>query len=842
MAQVFDFKNDYVGLSTAQTEENIELYGYNSDTRLDEKTKGYRPVKAFINLRVLLMAASAGVSIWYGYTVEDGVWNIFAGFVLVMLCAMYIATELKKNTSSDRYFFELKKRSKTEFRVVRDGEFRTVRRELIVPDDILILSAGESVPADAHLLEIKDLTADESVFTGDKTPVKKITGSDSTSENLKKSCIYKGTKIVSGELVARVSATGVDTKYYKQYGAVKENDEYYTALEKTVIRISDIFTAAAAVMLIIGVVTYIDIRADLTIAQMIYGSFYPAAAFALCFIPSETASLLRLYYAKGSRLLEEKNIWVKNLSTVEYINAATCILIDKSGMVVKRNMQVADELTGNTELMSNISVLSCMKDTDDPFDRAIILNASFNGRDTSELMENELVKSYPFDDTEGCSGNIWIVGGARLMCIKGTPDKVLPMCDVPVDMLYTVQNKQLSYAQQGYNVLAVAYAKLPDDAALPERLTEGHYSFMGLIAFEYQTKDYIPAAVLGCQKAGVRVIMTTGDSAEAALAVAKKIGIKGDSVVTGDMLMSGEDIDFSDVGVFARVTSEMKPELIRRLQKSGEVVMITGESASDSDLLELADIGVSIAKDVTGAAFEECDVVVGNDSFETVNEILSTARQSHLNIKRCICASLTALVTLVIFAIFDLIVGPGFIVSPVLGGLLTVLAIPAASYMFCEHTADMRNSTRPSMYIGRGKLRKSFFLRPLLQGIGLAAAEIVYYLISSGIGNNDADTLAKLEPLSRSGFLLIFVFGLLLTCWANLSERNIINGFASGQTFSWLVTGLMVGISLIIVYVPYLNMFLGFGAPDVLQIMIALGITALLQIPAELMRMTFGNK
>lgn len=841
LAQVFDFKNDYTGLEPAQAEENLDLYGYNSDTKLDEKTKGYNPLKAFINLRMVLMASAAGVSIWYGYASEEGVWSIFAGFVLIMLCVIYGATELKKNTDSDKYFFELKKRSKTEFRIIRGGEFKTIRRELIVPDDIMVLSAGESVPADAHLLEIRDLTVDESVFTADKTPVKKITGADSTSENLKRSCIYKGTKIVSGELVARVTGTGVDTKYFKQYGAVKETDEYYTSLEKTVMRISDIFTAAAAVMLVIGVVTYIDIRADLPIAQMIYGAFYPSAAFALCFIPSETASLLRLYYAKGSQLLEEKNIWVKNLSTVEYINAVTCILIDKSGMVTKNNMQVADELTGNPAMLSNISVLSCMKDTEDPFDKAIILNASFNGNDTSELMENELIKSYPFDDTEGCSGNVWIVGGARLMCIKGTPDKLLPMCDVPVDMLYTVQNKQLSYARQGCNVLAVAFAKLDDDAELPERITDGHYSFMGLIAFENQTKDYIPAAILNCQKAGIRVIMTTGDSAEAGLAVARKIGIKGDTVVTGDMLMSGEELDFSDVGVFARITSEMKPELIRRLQKSGEVVMITGESASDSDLLELADIGVSIAKDVTGAAFEECDVVVGNDSFETVTEILSTARQSHLNIKRCICASLTALITLVVFAVFDLFVGTGFVVSPVLGGMLTVLAVPAASLMFCEHTADMKNSTRPSMYIGRGKLRKSFFLRPLLQGLGLAASEIIYYLISSGIGNNDEETVAKLLPLSQSGFLLIFIFGLLLTCWANLSERNIIDGFRSGQTLSWLITGIMVGVSLIIVFVPYLNSFFGFGAPDILSAAIALVITVVLQIPAEIMRATFGK-
>ncbi len=835
LARIYDFKNEYTGLDSARVEENIGLYGYNSDTRLDEKTKGYSPLRAFFNLRFLLMLAAAAVSIWHGVTATDDYTEMITGIILAVLCGVFAATEIVKNTRCDKYFFDMRARAKTEFRIVREGEIRNIRRELIVPDDIIILGAGESVPVDAHLLEIQDLSVDEGIFTGSKTPVTKIIGSDSVNEEIKRSCIYKGTKIVTGMLVARVTGTGVDTRFFKEFGAMKETEEYYTTLEKTVLRISGIFTAVSAVMLAIGAMMFINVRVDIPLGDMIYNTVYPTVAFALCFLPAETASLIRLYYIRGAQKLIDKHIWVKNLRTVEYINAASCILIDKTGMITERNMQIADELTANAAMMSNVSVLSCMKNSSDPYDKAIILRSAFNGVDNESLLSNEHIKEYPYNETEGASGNLWTVGGARLLCIKGSPDKLLPLCDVPADMLYTVQTKQISYGKQGCNVLAVAFAKLAEDAGVPAKISDVRYSFMGLIALENQTKDYIPAAIIGCRKAGIKVIMTTGDSPESALTVANKVGIKGSTVITGDMLRSDEDIDFSDVCAFARITADMKPEIIRRLQAAGEVVMITGETASDSDLLELADIGVSIAADVVGAAFEESDVVVGSDSFETVTDIVTTSRQTHLNIKRCISTSLTALLTMIFFAAFDLLNGGEFIISPVLSSVIGVLLVPVMAFMYFDNTHDVKNLTEPSVYIGSGHLRLSFFLRPLIQALGLGAAEVIYYLISSG-GSSET-----LSDLSRSGFLLIFVFGMLLTGISNLGRDSIIDTFRSPQTFAWLAAGVVFAFSLMIVFIPVVNGALGFAAPDILSLLIALAITAALQVPAALIRMTMNK-
>ena len=828
MAQILDFRNDYTGIDPDKADDNIELYGYNSDTKLDEKTKGYEPITAFFNLRFIIMIICSLLSFIYGIDSDNGYEYICSGTVLLILAGAYSAIEIIKNTSCDEYFFELKRRAKTTFRVMRDSEIRHIRRELIVPDDILILEEGESVPADAHLLEIKDLTVDESIFTGSKAPVSKITGADNLNEEIKKSCIYKGTKIISGSLVARVFATGVDTKYFKTFGAPEETDEYYTAFEKIVVKVSNIFSIIAAVMLVFGAFFHfsaINIKLDNPILNSFYNTFYPAAAFALCFIPASTASLIRLYYINGAKKIEEKNSSVKSLKTLEYINAVTCVLIDKSGMITKNHMHVADIYTANSNMMTNISVLACGNSGNDLFDKAIILNAAFNGVEVNEIRQNKCIKEYPFDENEGAVGNLWIVGGKRLLCVKGAPEKMLPLCDVPNDMLYTVQNKQISYGQQGCNVLVTAFAQLGDDAPIPERISEAHYSFMGLIAFTNQTKDYIPAAIRNCHRAGIRVIMTSGDSPETSLAIAKKIGIKGETVVTGEMLENDEDFDVYDTGVYARITAEQKPLIIKKLREAGEIVAITGESASDSDMLELADVGISLAKNVSGAAFEACDMITGSESFEAVTDIVRISRQTHINIKRCIGISFTALISMILFALFNIVVGGELLYTPVAVSLINVITVPAAAMAFIKNTQDIKDTMESSSYIGSGVLNKLFFLKPVIQAIGTAASEIVFFLISS-------DEISDSSGLSgiRGGLFLLFITGLILSCHTDLMGKNIKEHFSKNNSFVWMITGIILAVSLILVFVPYVDLVFGFSCPDILKLLIGVLISAAFQV------------
>ena len=836
VAQLKDFKNDYTGLSDEKVAEHIKLYGYNSETKQEEKEKGFSVIGVFFRFRFILLAAASALSFFYG--------EIVSGAIIAALALTYVITEIIKGRKCEEIVFRMKQSAKTTCNTVRDGEMRLVYREHLVPDDIIILEEGENVPADAHLLEIHDLTVDESIFTGDRTPVQKITGADSLNEDLKRSCIYKGSKIVSGRLVARVTATGVDTKLFKTYGSEDELDGYLTATERTVRRVCSILTLASAVILAFSALfrfTAIDIFDENPVLNTIYNTFYPAIAFALCFIPAEVESFIRIYYIKGVKRLNERGAVVRNLNTIEHLSAVSCICIEKTGNITKSRMELADEVTSNSQMMTNVSVLSCEKKAETgAIDQAIILAATFKGTDVAELQENELLKEYPYDSSVGASGNLWNINGSRLLCIKGSPDILMPLCDVPADMLYTVQNKKIAYEKQGYLVLASAFIALSDEDEIPDKLSNLRYSFIGLMAFDTPTKDNIPYAVKSCAKAGIKVVMTTGDSPETAVSIARRIGIKNDGVITGEQLReaaaTGEKLDLTDVGVFARITPEQKIDVIRYLQEAGEIVAVAGDRNADSNILEQADVAITAAAGATGASAEASEVTVSDCDFENVVDVLKVARQIYGNVKRCISLNITALITLAVFAGLNLFLGTQQVITPLLYGIIGVLIIPVLSLMFLDNSSDLKADIKASNFIGTGKIRRGFFVRPLVQAFGLCAAEIVFYLISSGYGINSEETVAQLTGQSASNFLLIFVFGIIISGWINLSERSVIDALRAGQSFAGLLSGAVVLFALLLVFVPFVNTATGLDSVNVLMPVIALVITLVSQIPSEIMK------
>lgn len=845
LVKLTDFKNDYTGLSEDKIAEHIKLYGYNSENKQEEKEKHFSAVRVLFRFKLLLLVAASALCFIYGLVVEtEDFSHIISGGIIALMAVVYLITEIIKGKKCEETVNIMKQNSKTTCHVVRDRELQTIYRENLVPDDIIVLEAGENVPADAHLLEINELTVDESVFTGDRTPVQKITGADSLSEELKRSCVYKGSKIVSGRLVARVIATGVDTRLFKTYGSVQEGDGYITSTEKTVKRVCHVLTLASAVILAFSALfrfTTIDIFSDNPALNTIYNTFYPAIAFALCFIPGEVESFIKIYYIKGVKRLTERNASIKNLNSIEHLSAVSCICIDKTGNITKNRMELADEVTSNPQMMTNISVLSCKKENaTSPIDQAIILAATFKGTDIAELQENELLMEYPYDTAVGASGNLWDVNGTRLLCIKGSPDVLMPLCDVPSDMLYTVQNKKISAEKMGCKVISVAFAQLSDEDEIPEKLTGIRYNFIGLMAFDTPTRDNIPYAVKSCNKTGIRVIMTTGDSPEAALSIARRIGIKNEGIITGEQLRNavetGEAPDLTDVGIFARITPDQKTDIIKFLQDSGEVVAVSGDANADSNILEQADVGITASGNALGASGEACEVVVSDNDFENVVDILKVARQIYGNVKRCISLNITAVITIAVFAALNLFLGSQQVITPVLYGIIGIILLPALSLMFLDNSSDLRSDVKPSKFIGTGRIRKGFFIRPLVQAFGLCAAEIVFYLISSGYGINSEETVAQLTGQSASNFLLIFVFGMIISGWINLSEKSIMEAFKAGQSFAGIISGAAVLLALILVFVPVLNTALGLDSVNVLMPILALVITLVSQIPSEIMK------
>ena len=834
----------YKGLTAEEAAERLDMYGYNSDSRLDEADGDFKVFGVLFSFRFLVMVISSGFILSVGRVAE--------GFVMLLLAAFYSATEIFKGVKCRDAFHELKRVSGVKFRVLRDGAIVLIRKENIVPDDIIILQEGESVPADAHLLEAGGLSADESLFTGDRAPALKRAGADGKND-LKQTCIYKGTRILSGNAVARVTATGIDTKKCRELGEDHETHKkaYKTGIETAAGKVSPVFYAAAAIFFVLYfLITFFGNGADSfdSFGELTVNLLIPAFSLALCFVPAETPKLVRAHYLYGAFSLLNKNCVVKDLNAMENLSAITAICVDKTGIITKSHTEPIDEYTTDAETLSRISVLSCDPSDATSLDRAIILGAAFKGVDVKTLQDNELVCRYPFSEETKLGGNLWRINNSLLLCVKGSPESVLMRCDLQPDYLFSVQQKQQKYSEQGHRVIAVAYARIAaenDGAAAergiaPESVYDADYTFVGLIAFTNKTRDSVPVAVRSCYRAGVKVIMTTGDSADAAVAIGRKIGFADASAVTGDYLRdclkNGDAPEITDVNIFARVTPDQKPYIISLLRENGEIVAVTGIGAADVEALGQANVGVALPQETSGAAKEVCGLVLADDDFNSVVDALKETRQIHYNIKQTIGTVVCAVTAAVMFALFCLFSGNSIGVnalSPAAVCLPAVLFLPLLTLAFFGNRADIKGTMSPSGFVGRGALDKRFVIKAVTQGLCASLSVLIFQLI---LKEQSAGVLHSCFLASVTGALIGTVAVNLSSCI--LSYKLLKEKGNAART----VIAISLGLLTALVYIPFVNSAFGLSAMNPL-IFIAVILTGIIsQMWVEIPKIREGLK
>lgn len=807
MSQILNFSNDYNGLSSEKAERNLETYGLNSVYAEDEYSSGVG--KALINPRLFIMLGATVLSALTG--------NIGAFCAMLILTAGYIGITCYSQTRLSDRERALKRLSGIKFRTVRDGKLTLIRKEYLVPDDIIVLHAGECVPADAYLLEAQGLAVDESVITGSSTPVVKETGRDGGKTVPKKNCIYKNTLVLKGEAIARVFATGEDVVCDE-----KNLHEAPTAYETAVTRVTPYLNIAALAVLVISAVFSIVSSVGTDIMSSIAPSLLNACGFALCFTPPMLSMIVKGYYVRGAHRLSRKHALVKNLNSLEKLNAITCVCVEKSGTITKSHLEVASIFTSNDAMFTNVSVLACEKNPSNSVDSAILFNASFGGADIKELQSEELIASYPFSEENKMAGNIWRVNGTKILCVKGSPDVILAQCDLSASNMQSVSSRLTELTRDGQQVLAVAYRTFEEDDEIPSTLFGVVFSYIGLIGFTNSTRDTIPFAVKSCYKSGVDVIMTTGDSEDTAEAIARKIGLRDGRIITGEMLrrskLYGEPLDLTDVNIFARVTPEQRREIVKMLRERGEIVATSGDDMEDVEVLRTADVGIAVSGGACPAATEACDLLMGDENFIAVVDAIKDCRQIHLNMKRSIKITLCAFTCLVLLSLVSLVTGTGFF-TPQLSSLLLLVIVPACALLFLENSADPRSQYKSSGLIGKGKIDRSFFPDMLIRSASLFIGILIVFALSMGL---DAS-------VRRSLVFFMFSLGLTLQSLSLMSNTKTIPRLIKEKRsgFALMGAGLITLLTLLLTFIPFVNSAFSLGTPDLSVALIALLFTVL---------------
>jgi Ca2+-transporting ATPase len=894
-AKILKFKGDYSGLDSRVAEDNLLFYGHNSEVKQEEPRK-IRFYGVFRHLRLYLMLL-ATVLYYLGDMVTQG-------SLLMLLTLGYCAFEILMENHCDRKVRELTSATGVAVRVVRDGVIVLAKSEKIVQDDLIILQGGESVPADAHILEAQEVTVDESIFTSSSNPVKKYPGSDGKHE-LKQSCVYKGTKVLSGILIARVFATGQDVKIRPK---VKSAREYHsTEFELLINKVSTLFTYGAAVLLTL--VAFLRLLSLGTIVGtleegdsllvLITAAVIPAVSFGLCAIPVSLSKIVRFYYVNGASKLAGKYGEIKNLRALEALNSVTVVCIGKDTVVDCCNTPLVAENADNKEMLMRIAALSCTPSIspDNSYERAIYVSSAFKHIDVRELHENTLVQRY-VPEKEGnynkINGNLWDINGSRLLCIKGAPDVILSLCNMTADKLAEAKRIHSQYEQEGHCVFAVAFAKIPKKRKIyeedgveyveeidcvPENVAETKYSYMGLLAFSSGVKDNIPAAVKACYRAGVKVVMFTPDNKEAALAVAEKIGLQPDvgsaglsqsrrsCIITGEELerakSEGVVLGCGGVNIYAEVTTEQKADIISLLRATGEKTAVFGgncPSCSNTDALELADVRIAVARHTTdrewdngmdtmsqfttGTACEACDFIMEGDGFIKAADTFREARQMHRNIKRCISAAISTFLVVFLFAFVNLLVdGGSFVLEAVLISTVTVLIVPALTLIFSDNDLDLRSHMQPSPFIGRGKINRSFLIAAGIQGLSMFAAALALYLIFRTVEGYTVEKLrAIFFNLFTAGGIAMTWVG--LSCskpfWRSLRRRGSVLRDWRNNPAIVISVGLLL-FAVLMTYLPFFNSSFGLGAVNPLVLLLSVVVGAVSQLWFDFVKKRFNE-
>ncbi len=663
------FGSDQDGLSNEEASIRLARDGYNEVSARKEHGPVHRFLKQFASPLIYLLLIAAVITLFFG-KYADAV--VIALVVLANAIIGFIQEGKAQNALES-----LSKLLVPEARVLREGVSKVLPSRELVVGDVVLLEAGDRVPADLRLFYVKNLRADESILTGESVPVEKNIATINTgcaSFGDQKNISFAGTLISQGQGRGIVVATGNDTQIGRISEFIRESKEISTPLLRKMARLSVILSV---VIVVIAALTFaIGLLQGYDTVEV----FMASVSLAVAAIPEGLPAVITISMAIGVNRMAARNTIIRTVPAVETLGSATVICTDKTGTLTRNQMTVTQvyaagktyAVTGagyspEGDFLLNGSKVDPLQDKAlmETLKAGVLCNdASFKGTDNidGDPTEGALLVSglkagkfylprkdvVPFEPEQRFMATLHEKeDGSRMIYVKGSPETVLDMCVsqfdgndlVPVDTEGIMQAAE-QMASEALRVLAMAYRDVPKDVAGIEAEDIGDLVFVGLQGMMDPPRDDVMEAIAKCKTAGIRVIMITGDHLKTAYAIATKIGIESADALSGSDMekMSDEHLGekLDHVSVFARTSPEDKLRIVKLLQKKGEVVAVTGDGINDAPALKTADIGVAMGLTGTEVAKEASDMVLADDHFSSIVAAIEEGRDVYSKIQKII--------------------------------------------------------------------------------------------------------------------------------------------------------------------------------------------------------------
>lgn len=655
------------GLNEKQVEDKQNKFGLN---KLEEKKKEsivIKFIKQFNDFMIIILIIASIISAVVARL--EGSNDYFDSIIIIAIVVFNAIMGLVQEAKAEKSLEALKKMTAPTCRVKRNGKISTIKSEQIVPGDIVLLEAGNYVPADCRLISSSNLKIEESSLTGETVPVLKEANSilkEKTALGDMVNMAFSTTIVVNGHGEAIVTDIGMNTKVGKIAKMIITNEAPETPIQKKLGEVGkSLGIACLGICILIFV---IGLLKKIEPIEM----FMTSVGLAVAAIPEGLPAIVTIMLSIGVTKMARKNSIIRKLPAVETLGSSSVICSDKTGTLTQNKMQVTKiaNINGETNDKEYIKWLMGMATmctdveiskengkmelTGEPTEKAIVSKALDEGQNKNELYNvMKRVKDIPFDSSRKMMTTIHKMPNGYRVITKGAPDVLLKRCNKVYDngnvttLDYSktklIENQNNKMADEALRVLAIAYLDIPN---LPSRIdtetVEKNLIFIGLIGMIDPPREGVKEAVATCKKAGIKTVMITGDHIITAKAIAKDLGILRGS----DLAITGEELDkipqavlqrnIMNYSVFARVTPEHKVRIVKAYQSTGAVVAMTGDGVNDAPALKNADIGIAMGKNGTDVAKNAADMVLTDDNFVTIVEAVKQGRNIFDNIKKAV--------------------------------------------------------------------------------------------------------------------------------------------------------------------------------------------------------------
>jgi Ca2+-transporting ATPase len=700
------------GLSYAEAERRLSQFGLNQIAKPKE-VRFFSIMREEISEPMILLLLVVG----FFYTLWG---NLGDALTILVIIFLLVFVEVWNEYRAKKAISALSKLSAPVSKVLRDGSVVEVDSSRIVPGDILVLSSGTRIAADAKLFLSYSLQVDESSLTGESFPVEKKRGDE----------IYAGTLVSSGEGKAEVFSTGKNTRIGKIASLAKVIKPPKTPLQLSMKSLAKKLVSVAVFFSIfipaVGFLRGQDIR-----VMVLTG-----LSLAFATIPEELPIIITMVLGLGAYKLSKKRLLIKKLKAAEALGNASVIVTDKTGTITENRMSIASYYPNNEEEILSVACSALSDIPSSPMDKAVLEVASNRGLSPV----GRIVRERVFSENRKSRSVIRQTKSDFELFMSGAPEEVLALVGNARTAVELELEKETA---KGRRVIAIARRPIKEeDVDHPFRELERDLVFVGLISFEDAPRPGVMDTVVAVKRAGVRTIMVTGDHPKTAAFIASEVGITANDVLSGHQLDDISENELQRVvkstSVFARTSPEHKFRIVKALQKNGEVVAVTGDGINDTLALKEADIGIAMGMRGTDAAKEAADIVVADDNFVTIGSGLFVGRIFFDNLRKGVRYYLSVKAALVMVFLLPILIGIPFFFAPIQIIVLELFMDLAASSAFIAEPAEKTIYSRPPRKAKEKFLDNRMVKGILLSGFSLFLAVSAAYFYASYLGLSQA--------------------------------------------------------------------------------------------------------